>query len=452
MMDTQSILSFFTDPILRAPTIGCMLMCLTAGLMGTIVFLRKQSLVGETLSHASYPGIILGLMLSGMLAISTSDPLFVILTLTGAFLSGLLGLWVMHLMERHLKVSSDAALCFVLAAFFSVGITLASEIQFSFTTLYKQSQTYLYGQAATMTDRHIVIYGILACLVLITLFAFYKELQVMLFDPQFARTIGLRTHSIDGLLFVLIVLAVIVGIRSVGVVLMSGMLIMPPAAARQFTNRLSILLGLSGLFGLLSGFFGNYFSVILTDYLAQKYPQTRLALPTGPMIILVASLICFLALFFAPERGLILRFIRAVHFRYKCIGENVLKALWRLGPQNSQTWQQLNKYQSSSRIYLTFILWRLKENGWIKKSGPNRYQLTPDGEARAAKIVRLHRLWEVYLVDYLGVKAERVHRNAEEMEHILTPELEKDLSKLLNDPKHDPHHQPIPPQGPFNVF
>lgn len=451
-MEAGSFLSFFTDPILRAPTIGSMLMCLTAGLVGTVVFLRKQSLVGEALSHASYPGIIVGVILAGLLSISTSDSLFIVLTLIGAFLSGLLGLWVMHFMERRLNVPSDAALCFVLASFFSVGITLASEIQFSFTTLYKQSQTYLYGQAATMTDMHIVIYSLLACLVLASLFSFYKEFQVITFDRQFAKTIGIHTHAIDSLLFILVVLGVIIGIRSVGVVLMSAMLIMPPAAARQFTNRFSVLLALSGLFGLLSGFLGNYLSVTLTDYLAHYYPNERLALPTGPMIVLVASVICFFALFFAPERGLLLRLMRIAHFRYKCIGENVLKAMWRLGPEKSHTWNQLSKYQSSSKLYLSFILWRLKENGWLKKAGSHAYQLTPDGEARAAKIVRLHRLWEVYLVDYLGVKAERVHRNAEEMEHIITPELEKELSLLLNNPSQDPHQQPIPAQGLFNVL
>jgi manganese/zinc/iron transport system permease protein len=96
-----------------------------------------------------------------------------------------------------------------------------------------------------------------------------------------------------------------------------------------------------------------------------------------------------------------------------------------------------------------FILWRLCRNGWLEKIETGGYKLTHDGRLRAAKIVRLHRLWEVYLADYLGVGAERVHRNAEEMEHIITPELEKELTLLLHNPKRDPHHQPIPPMEEF---
>ncbi len=454
MLASVPLFSFFTDPILRAPTIGSMLMCLAAGLVGVLVFLRRQSLVGEALSHASYPGVILGVLTVGLFAIQDTNGFSVAFAiLAGAFSTALLGLWAMHGMERKLKVPSDAALCFILSSFFSVGITIASEIQFSYTALYKQTQAYLYGQAATMVDRHIIIYGILACLILIVILLLYKELQVMTFDRQFAKTMGIPTRLIDSLVFVLVVLAVIIGTRSVGVILMSAMLIAPAAAARQFTNRLSILFGLSALFGMASGLLGNYLSVKLTDDLAQRYPSFRMTLPTGPMIVLVASLICFGALLFAPERGLLVRLTRIAYFRYQCIGENLLKAIWRLAPDGQQiTLEQLVKYQVSSKSYLRFVLWRLAQNGWIEKGELGFYHLTQDGQSRAAKIIRLHRLWEVYLADYLGVGTERVHRNAEEMEHIITPDLEKELTFLLNNPKQDPHHQPIPQKGEIDVF
>jgi manganese/zinc/iron transport system permease protein len=92
-------------------------------------------------------------------------------------------------------------------------------------------------------------------------------------------------------------------------------------------------------------------------------------------------------------------------------------------------------------------LTRLARNGWVEKAKSGCYRLTIDGIHRAAYIIRLHRLWEVYLADYLGIGAERVHRSAEEMEHIITPEIETELTRLLKDPKIDPHHQPIPPLG-----
>lgn len=452
-MDAPSVFLFFTDPILRAPTLGCMFMCLAAGLVGVIIFLRKQVLIGETLSHASYPGVILGVILAGTFFVQETDELQLSLfSLIGAFVTSLLGLNFIHLLERRFKVSSDAALCFVLSAFFGVGLMMTSEVQFSYTSLYKQVLTYLYGQAATMTDVHIFIYGSLSLAVILIVAFFYKELQVMTFDRQYAKSLGVRVHAIDTLLLILVTLAVIIGIRSVGVVLMSAMLIAPAVAARQFTNRLSIMFSLAALFGVLSGFLGNYFSVLFSDYLAERYPSARMVLPTGPMIVMVASLICLGALLFAPERGLIVRLVRIAFFRYQCICENLLKATWRLSPEQAINLDQLAKYQAASPFYLAFILWRMKRNGWIQKTSDQRYQLTREGQLRAAKIIRLHRLWEVYLVNYLGARAERVHHNAEEMEHILTPELEEELTLLLNDPKRDPHHQPIPPKENRHAF
>lgn len=444
----QSLISFFIDPVLRAPTLGCMLMCLAASQMGVIVFLRKQSLIGEALSHASYPGVILGVFVAGILSIQESQELQLsILALIGAFITALLGFWVIHFLEKQMRVSSDTALCFVLSTFFGVGLTITSEVQFSFTSLYKQALTYLYGQAATMTDIHIAIYGALALVVIIMILLLYKELQIMTFDRQYAKSLGVSVRWIDLLLFILVTISIIIGIRSVGVVLMSAMLIAPAVAARQFTNRLSFLLILAAFFGMLSGYLGNYFSVQLTESFAQVYPSARIILPTGPMIVLVATMICTISLLFAPERGLLIRLWRVAYFRYTCICENLLKEMWRIDPKSAISLEQIGKYQTISRFYLKFLLERMIQNGWIEQEKNDFYRLTAGGQRRAANIVRLHRLWEVYLTNYLGMGVERVHRNAEEMEHILTPELEDELTLLLKDPKQDPHHQPIPAKG-----
>jgi len=369
----------------------------------------------------------------------------------GAFSTALLGLWVVHFLERRLRVPSDAALCVVLSTFFGIGITIASEVQFSYSALYKQVLAYLYGQAATMTDIHIIIYGILAAMIIGMVLLLYKELQVMIFDRSYAKSLGIPVSYIDTCLFILITLAVVIGIRSVGVVLMSAMLIAPAVAARQFTNKLSYMFPLAAVFGVISGLLGNYFSVNMTIYFAEAYPSARIILPTGPMIVLVASFICFLALLFAPERGLIIRLIRIIHFRYQCLYENILKAIWRLSPQAPISFKTIQSYHTTNHFFLRFILWRMIKSGWLQKVDTGTYQLTSDGKSRAAKIVRLHRLWEVYLVSYLGAGVERVHRNAEEMEHIITPELESELILLLNDPKQDPHHQPIPSREDINV-
>jgi manganese/zinc/iron transport system permease protein len=199
-----------------------------------------------------------------------------------------------------------------------------------------------------------------------------------------------------------------------------------------------------------SGFFGNYFSVQFTESLAKSYPSARIILPTGPMIVIVATSICIFALLFASERGMLVRLWRASRFRFTCICENILKTMWRQGPYALLSLEQIAKYQSISTLYLRFLLWRMARNRWIVKEKNQLYHLTADGRFRAQKIVRLHRLWEVYLVNYIGLGVERVHCNAEEIEHILTPQLESQLIHLLEDPKHDPHQQPIPPRERAN--
>lgn len=419
----MSIASFFVDPVLRAPTLGSMLMCLSSALVGVFVFLRKRSLVGETLSHAAYPGVVVTVFVSQLL-FPYSEEFLSFSILIGAFITSFLGLQSVIFLEKQMKVKNDSALSFILALFFGVGILIASRMQTTHALWYKQAQLFLYGQAATMMDFHVLIYGVLSFFILFFILFFYRHVQAVNFDRDFAQTIGIECKKIDQLSFFLLVLAIVIGIRSVGVVLMAGMLIAPAAAARPFTKRLSYHFFIAGFFGIVSAFLGNVLSL--------KIPAGKYSLPTGPMILLCASTLAILSMCFAPQNGLISRVLRAFIFRTKCQMENGLKMLW--------------KGERKGYLDSRWVIWQLLWKGWIKTSSQG-YLLTEKGEIRAQKIVRLHRLWEVYLVDYMGQKVEKVHRHAEELEHLFTPELERELTELLKDPKQDPHAQPIPPSA-----
>lgn len=412
------MIEFFSDPVLRAPTWGCTLMCLASSLMGVLIFLQKRSLLSEALSHATYPGACIGVTLFALIFPQYEEWTF-LAVLGGAFISSLLGLKAIHWLEEKGKVRTDAALCFVLATFFGIGIVFASGMQSQLPVWHKQIQMLLFGQAATMNDIHIWIYGGLALVVALFLFLTYRPLQASLFDRNFSVSAGIRVQTLERILFWLLLLSLIVGIRSVGVVLMSGMVIAPAVAARQFTDRLHIVFILAGCFGALSGFLGNYFSVLGN-------------IPTGPMIVLVGTSFSILSLLFAPKRGLLFRLARIWAFRLRCIRENILKGMWKKG-----------KFSERSSPMVRTALWQLKKGGWIN----DRLELTNDGKLKAASIVRLHRLWELYLAQRLGFQAEKIHRTAEEMEHILTPEMEEKLTRILQNPSRDPHNQPIPEKG-----
>lgn len=438
-----SILSYFTDSVLRAPTLGSMLMCLSAGLMGVIVYLRRQSLIGEVLSHACYPGVIVSLFIAGGLSIQSSDILFSFMIFFGAFITSYGSLMWVRFLEEKLHIANDVALCFVLSSFFGIGITLVSEIQFSYTSLYTQALTYFYGQAATMTDIHIMIYGVFSLILIAFIVIFYKELQISLFNYDYAKSLGMSVVGVNIGVNIFIILSIVIGIRSVGVVLMSAMLVAPVVAARRFTHHLPMLFVGSGFFALISGFLGNYLSVEMTAHLSHKFPSSRMILPTGPMIVLVSMTLCLVAFLFSPQRGLLARIGRILSFRYNVACENLLKEMWKQGIDKPLDIKNYRHRIISSSLLFEFVLRRMTTHGWLKKTAQGVF-LTEDGFQKASRVVRLHRLWELYLTSYLGMGHDRVHRSAEEMEHILTPDIEKQLTDLLGNPKQDPHSQPIP--------
>lgn len=414
----HSLISFFTDPILRPSTIGSIFMCLSSALVGVIVYLRKRSLLGEALSHTTFPGVILGILIVNLF-FPYKDQFLTLGIIIGATGCAFLGLRLLEFLEKKKRVHSDSALCFILSSFFGAGVFIASRLQQIYPLYYKQALVFLYGQAATMTNIHIGIYGGLFVIILSFIIFFYRYLETVNFDPDFAETLGIRSKKIDQIMFFLVVLAIVIGIRSVGVVLMAGMLMSPAIAAKPLTKQLSHHLIVAALFGVLSGFLGNYLSVII--------PQGRYSLPTGPMILLVSSIFCFLTLCLSPTNGLVIRYFRLKKFQFQCSLENSLKYLW--------------KNQGSAKGFPKPIRRALISKGWIGDA----YDLTNKGKREAEKIIRLHRLWEVYLVDYLGQKVEKVHQTAEELEHLISSDLEKQLSELLKNPKKDPHSQPIPP-------
>ena len=226
------IFHYFTDPVLRAPTIGCMLMCLAASLMGVLTFLKRRSLLGESLSHAAYPGVIGGIGLFALLPFF-DESISIAFALSGALLFSLFGMRAIDWLEKKKNVRSDAALCFVLATFFGLGVLGASWLQGFDPAAARQAQIYLYGQAATMTDIHAIVYAILAGVVALFVYLSYRPLQAMLFDRTFAESAAALPRWLEPLTLILLALSIVIGIRSVGVILMSGMLIAPAVAARN---------------------------------------------------------------------------------------------------------------------------------------------------------------------------------------------------------------------------
>jgi len=440
-VNSTEIISYFTDPVLRGPTLGAFFQALTTSLIGVLVFLRKESLLGESLSHATYPGLILGL-LAGILFTPTVGGFFELaIPLFGAALSAFLALKTAHFLTSRLNVKTDSALALILSSFFGFGVLLVSGLQHSWGSLYKKGEALLLGQAATMQDAHIGFYAGLFAIVLLFIVLAKKEIVSFLFDRPFSKVLKLPVNGLQICFQLLFLIAIVAGIRSAGVVLVSSLLIAPPLVASLFASRFFPFCVVAAVTGGISALLGTIFSTEVTAYFHSTYGE-RVILPTGPSIALFLSLFAFLSILFAPKKGFIARRLKVFSHRFRRLEENLLKFLWRRDNQEAEK-KEMHETFPLPYPLLSIVLYQMKRNGLATQQG-SKWALTELGAYKGSRVVRLHRLWELYLVDILGKGKDEVHVNAEEMEHILTPELEERLLNLLKNPSVDPHSQPIP--------
>ena len=424
-----SLLDFlsFSDPNAGIVTLGTMFIGLSAAVVGSFAFLRKRALVGDAIAHAILPGIALAFMFT-----QSKNPFIL---MSGALVAGWIAMLLIEGITRNSKLKPDTSIGLILSVFFGFGILLITSIQHTGAGNQAGLDQFLFGKAAAMRQADLRAYMIVAAILLIAIMVFYKEFKIISFNPEFARSKGLPVGVLQFVLSSITVLAIATGIQAVGVVLMAALLITPPAAARAWTERLGIMLVISGFLGAFSGFVGSYISF------------TAPRMPTGPWIVMSLSGMALLSLFLAPGRGVLARIIRQRSNRRKIISENLLKALYHLreeeGNEGSYSRDEILSKRHFQRLELIQALNILRGKYWITEE--NRViRLTDTGAEEARRVVRLHRLWEMYLTQRLRMKADHIHPNAETIEHIITPEIEEQLLHELDYPELDPHQSPIP--------
>ncbi len=283
-------MELFTDYTLRTVTIGAMLLGAISGFLGCFAVLRRQALLGDAMSHAALPGIALAFLITGQ-----RDPFILFVGAASAAL--LAALWLL-VVVRTTRIKDDAALALILAVFFGFGLVLLSYLQRQPNAAQAGLKSFLFGQAAALIERDLWAMLVVGLPALALVLIFWPQVKLVSFDPDFARSIGLPVRRFDVLLTVVMVAAIVIGIQTVGVVLMSAMLVAPAVAARQWTNRLETMVVLAASFGALAALVGAWLSTFGEG------------LATGPLIVLMMSLVTLLSLVFAPERGLLWRYLR----------------------------------------------------------------------------------------------------------------------------------------------
>lgn len=272
------------DYTLVMVALGGALLGALSGFLGTFAVLRGQSLMGDTLSHASLPGIAVAFLLAGR------DPLILLL---GAGIAAWIGAQMVRAITTTTRIKEDAAMGIVLASFFALGIALLSYIQKRGDASQAGLDKFIFGQAAAMTVNDVLLIGIVGAAITLIVLMFWKELKLITFDPAFAAANGYPVRWLDLLLATLIAVGIVLGLQLAGVILMVGLLIAPAVAARQWVNTLGKMITLSSLLGMVAGMVGAVLS------------GADRGLPTGPLIIVAASILVLISIFFAPGRGVI---------------------------------------------------------------------------------------------------------------------------------------------------
>lgn len=423
-----SFAHLLADANVRAVLLGSLLLGAGAGAIGTFALLRRQALMGDALAHATLPGVCLAFLATG-----SKHPLVL---LTGASITGWLGTRAVRAITQRTRIREDAAMALVLSVFFGAGIVLLTRIQRTGAAAQAGLDKFLFGQAASLVQSDVwVLTGVTIALLAAVVIAF-KEFRLLSFDEGFARALGWPVGALEGLLATLITLTVTVGLQLVGVVLMAALLVTPAAAARFWTDRLPRMLLLAALFGGTAGVLGASVSLLA--------PR----MPTGPWIVVAITTIFAVSLLGAPRRGVLARAWRRRRLQARTSEENALASLWRFGEPASD-WSRphaaarLASERGLTLAAATRTLRALQRQGWVRPEA-SAWKLTEPGQRRAKRIVRLHRLWELYLAERLHLPADHVHEEAETMEHLLTPELAAALEATLARPERDPHGRPIP--------
>jgi manganese/zinc/iron transport system permease protein len=366
---SQLFYDLFFDYTLRTVALGSAILGIASGALGSFAVLRKQSLLGDAISHAALPGIVLAFLIT-----RSREP---IVLMTGAMIAGWIATLAMLIITRTTRIKDDSALGLVLSVFFGFGLMLLTFTQKLPDATQAGLDKFLFGQAATLIEKDVVTMGFMSAIALTLLAIFWKEFKLTTFDPEFAASLGFPVRLLDVILTTLLVVAIVVGLQTVGVVLMSAMVVAPAAAARQWTDKLSRMVLLGGLFGALSGVSGTLIS------------SSGANLPTGPLIVLCMTIIVILSFVFATNRGLLWNWIRSRRNRHTLRARAVLADLNTLAQQHPDENRghsvAVLRAMSQNPDGVSFALRQLKEHGHAQEVSRDVWTLTQTGLNEATR-------------------------------------------------------------------
>ncbi len=407
----------------RVVVIGTMLLGFAAGTIGSFMLLRKRALMGDALSHATLPGIGMAFIFATAIG---ADAKSLPVLLAGAIVTGVAGVLCILLIRNYTRIKEDAALGIVLSVFFGLGVAVLGVIQKMRTGSAAGLESFIYGKTASMLSGDAWLIGIAAAVVAVACFLLFKEFTLLCFDGAYAKTEGWPVTLLDLAMMAMVVAVTVIGLQAVGLILIIALLIIPPAAARFWTDRLSMMILASSAIGAASGLLGAALSALV--------PR----LPAGAIIVVVASAIFLISLVFGPARGVLTRYREHRRLSQKVSRQHLLRAVYETAERDDADplatgvpVEALMLMRSWSAAGLRRALRSAERDALLYEGSDDHYRLTDDGIMEATTAVRNHRLWEAYLVTHADIAPSHVDRDADQIEHVLDRQMIKKLEAIV---------------------
>lgn len=401
---------------------GSLLLGALGGLLGVFAVLRKQGLLGDVLSHAALPGIVLSFIFLG----EKNLPILIL----GALVSGMISALLIDKIVASTRIKMDGAMAVVLSWFFGIGILFLSYLKRMENVSPSGINDFIFGQAAGMLQLDVVLIGTVFGLGVLHVLIKWRQIKLMIFDRNYAHVMGVNHRFNEVLLTVIFSFGIVISLQAVGVVLTAALFITPAVTALFLANSLWATVLWSVTFGMIGGVTGAYLSVMYRD------------VPTGASIVVVLSLIFILVVLFS-KKGFLMKMLEGFRYRVRVSYENAVLSCYRMMESGDCPEMTVKKDLVKGGVLVKLVAWRALVKKKLVKFVGGQWVLSKGGLEFGRKLIKKHRLWEVYLANKLSMDAGKVHLEAEDMEHILTDEMVVRLEKMLGNPKVDPHGKQI---------
>lgn len=416
----------------RIVAIGTTTLGVAAGIVGVFMLLRRRSLLGDVVSHSTLPGIAIAFLMMEM--IEPGGGKWLPGLLLGACLAGLAGIVCTKLILRYTRIKEDAALAIVLSVFFGFGMSLFKAVQYIPSGSQAGLNHFILGKTASMVAADVWIIAEVSIAIVLIIGLLFKEFSLLSFDDKFAASQGWPIFRLDLLLMLLVAGVTVIGLQSVGLLLVVAMLITPAAAARFWSDRL----GRTTLVAALLGGGGAFCGVLISA----MYPR----LAAGPVIVLAGVTFFLVSMLFGVRRGVIVRVVTHRQLKAAVGRQHILRALFeylepRCNPAAPMSAQLVNHIVSADDLQpmrswtpkrLRSLLRMAERADFVAAVRDGGYRLTTLGAELAHRVVRNHRLWELYLIEYADIAPSHVDRDADDIEHLLARDIVESLEQLLS--------------------